>query len=203
MATELATLPELSAVSPIRGIQAEINGDEKALGAVDGAAFGELVDLGVTAGSVEDLTLDTVMLHTDPAEDLGVGVGDRLDATFVNGVTSSLEVVGIYDDASLAGNWLISLDTLEQVSTQPPRDFFVLAKLADGVEPAVGRAAIESVLTELPADAAAGSGRVPARPGGPDRPVADDHLHPARLRDHDRRARHRHHAGAVGVRADP
>ena len=150
MATELATLPELSAVSPIRGIQAEINGDEKALGAVDGAAFGQLVDLGVTAGSVEDLTLDTVMLHTDPADDLGVGVGDRLDATFVNGVTSSLEVVGIYDDASLAGNWLISLDTLEQVSTQPPRDFFVLAKLADGVEPAAGRAAIETVLTSFP-----------------------------------------------------
>ncbi|MGD9705739.1 MAG: ABC transporter permease [Acidimicrobiia bacterium] len=150
LADTLTGLPELGAVSPVRGIQAEVGGDQKALGVVNGASFGELVDLDVTAGSVDDLTVDTVMLHKDPAEDLGVGVGDSIDVTYLNGVTGSLKVVGIYEDASLAGNWLISVDTLEQVSTQPPRDFFVLAKLADGVEPAAGRAAIESVLADFP-----------------------------------------------------
>jgi putative ABC transport system permease protein len=146
----LSALPELAAVSPVRGIQAEIEGDTKDLGAVNGTAFAELIDLDVSAGRVEDLALDTVMLHKDPATDLGVGVGDTLDATYLNGVTGTLTVVGIYDDASVVGNWLISIETLEQVSTQPPRDFFVLAKLADTVEPAAARTAIDAALGDLP-----------------------------------------------------
>mgnify|MGYP003344476628 CR=1 FL=1 len=45
-AERLAALPELSAVSPFRATVAQVNGETKTLGAVNGAAFGQLVDIG-------------------------------------------------------------------------------------------------------------------------------------------------------------
>ena len=59
--------------------------------------------------------------------------------TFQNGVAGDLPVAGIYDDASLAGNWLVSLDTLDRVAGSRAADFFVVAKLAEGVDAGRGR----------------------------------------------------------------
>ena len=90
------------------------------------------------------------MVHQDPAKDLDLQVGDPVDVTFQNGVQETLPVAGIYEDASLAGNWLVSLDTLDRVTGSAPRDFFVVAKLADGVTAAEGDAAIDAAMAAFP-----------------------------------------------------
>ena len=61
------------------------------------------------------------MVHRDLAKDLDLRVGDPVDVTFQNGVQETLPVAGIYEDASLAGNWLVSLDTLDRVTGSSPR----------------------------------------------------------------------------------
>jgi len=91
-----------------------------------------------------------VMVHKDPANDLGLSVGDPLEVTFQNGVAETLTVSGIFDDGSLGSNWYISTSTLEAVSTLPPRDQFVLAKLAEGVDAVTARPAIQAALDEFP-----------------------------------------------------
>ena len=73
-----------------------------------------------------------------------------MEVTFQNGTEDQLRVDGIYNDASLVGNWLISLDTLDQATNQPPRDFFVVAKLADGVTPEQGDAAVDAAMAQFP-----------------------------------------------------
>ncbi len=45
---------------------------------------------------------------------------------------------------------MISLDTLAEVSDAPARDFFVIAKLADGVDAATGDAAVEAAMEQFP-----------------------------------------------------
>ena len=70
--------------------------------------------------------------------------------TFQNGQERDLTVVGIYNDASLAGNWLVSLSTLDDVSTGPTSDFFIPIKLAEGVDAQAGRQAVEDALTPYP-----------------------------------------------------
>ena len=57
-----------------------------------------------------------ILVQKDPAKDLDLQVGDPLDVTFQNGTVLTLPVAGIYDDASIAGNWLISIDTLAKAS---------------------------------------------------------------------------------------
>ncbi len=150
VAATLRSLPELSAVSPIRGAPALINDDRTALGAADPASLGDLLNLDLQRGGYTDLTFNKVLVHQDPATDLEIDLGSVVTATFQNGVSVDLEVVGVYADAAVAGNWLISLETLEAVSPLPPRDFFVVAKLADGVEAAFGDVAVRAAMEAFP-----------------------------------------------------
>jgi putative ABC transport system permease protein len=150
LARSLTQLPELDAVSPVRGIAAQVAGGVKQFGAVAPQAFGRLANIDVQAGSLTALGAGGVMVHRDPARDLNLDLGDRVEVTYQNGVRGSLEVVGIFGDAALVGNWLISLDTLEAVSTQPPRDFFVIARVGDGVDAATARLAVERALDDFP-----------------------------------------------------
>ena len=152
VAETLAQQPELAAVSPIRAAAALVDGDQKAIGAVDPLAFEQLVDIGVTDGDFQALADGGIFVHEDPAKDLDLQVGDPVDLTFQNGTEQTLPVAGIFDDASVVQtNWLISIDTLEQVSpAATPRDFFIVAKLADGVSAAEGDTAVTAAMEPFP-----------------------------------------------------
>jgi putative ABC transport system permease protein len=147
----LKQLPELSAVSPFRFILGTVAGNDEQLTAIDPVAFPQLADIDVTGGDYDRLVTDGgVMVLRSKAEDLGLGVGDPVDITYQNGVTGTLTVSGVFDDASLGSDWYISIATLESVSDQPPRDQFVLARLAAGVDPDVARPAIQAAIGQFP-----------------------------------------------------
>lgn len=146
----LSELSELSAVSPFRAATAQVNGDTKTLGAVNGAAFGQLVDIDLQSGSIESLDEGRILLHRDPTRDYDLKVGDTVSVLWQNGTTQEIEVGGIYADATIAGNWLIGLSTLESVSTAEPTDFFIGAKIADGVTIEDARTAVEKVAQDFP-----------------------------------------------------
>ncbi|MET0578344.1 MAG: FtsX-like permease family protein, partial [Ilumatobacteraceae bacterium] len=151
VAQALEAVPELSAVTAVRGAVALVDGDQKALGAVDPLAFEQLLDIGLTAGSFQGMADGGIMVQSDPAEDLDLAVGDTVDLTFQNGTELTLPVAGIYDDATLAGNWLISLDTLQQALPQTSsRDFLVVGKLAEGVTPEAGDTAVKAAMAPFP-----------------------------------------------------
>ncbi len=145
----LAEVPELDAVTPVRSISGQVDGSTKNFGAVDPVAFDKLVDPDVQDGSIADLGLNDLLLHEDPASDLDVSIGSTIEVTFQNGAQETLTVAGIYRDATF-GNWLVGLDTLEAVTDAPARDFFVIAKLADGVDPVAGEAAVRAAMEPFP-----------------------------------------------------
>ena len=146
----LADLPEVGAVSPVRGAAAQIAGDQKFLGAADPIALPELINIDVESGGYEGLAERGILVHRDPAEDLELAVGDVLPVTFQSGTTLDLSVVGVFNDASLAGNWLIALSTLEEATTSAPSDFFIPLKLAADVDALVGRQAVEAAMAQFP-----------------------------------------------------
>ncbi|MET0323620.1 MAG: FtsX-like permease family protein [Ilumatobacteraceae bacterium] len=151
VATALAQVPELSAVTAVRGAQALVDGDEKAIGAVDPLAFEQLVDIGLEDGSFQAMADGGIMVQQDPAKDLDLAVGDEVTLTFQTGTEVTLPVAGIYEDATLAGNWLISLDTLTQaLPTTSSRDFLVVGKLAEGVTPEAADAAVKAAMAPFP-----------------------------------------------------
>lgn len=150
VADTLRNLPELAAVTPIRGAPALVNGARTNIGAADPVPLGALINLDLQRGNYADLTLNRVFVHRDPAAELDLRVGSVVTATFQNGVSVDLEVAGVYADAGVTGNWLVSLETLAAVSPLPPRDFFVAARLADGVEAALGDIAVRAAMESSP-----------------------------------------------------
>jgi putative ABC transport system permease protein len=148
-ADELAALPELSAVSPFRTTNARVDGESKSIGAVD-PSMGELVNIDIQSGDFGSIADGAVLLHKDPARDLGVSVGDTVEMTWQNGKVSTLTVGAIYADSQFAGNWVVSLDTLTAVSSAPPLDFFIGAKIAEGVDTDAARTAVERVAEKFP-----------------------------------------------------
>ncbi len=151
VAAHLDVLPELSAVSPFRNIRANVGDATATFTAVDPTAFPQLANVDVTEGGFDRIVgSGSVMVFRDAAQEQQVSVGDTVDVTWQNGISSTLQVAGLFDDNSLGANWFISIDTLESVSSQAPNDQFVIAKRADGVQPDEARRAIDAALTEFP-----------------------------------------------------
>ena len=151
VADTLAQVPEVSAVTPLRATTALVDGKKKAIGAVDPLAFEQLVDVGLQDGSYQGMVDGGIFVQQDPAGDLDLAVGSQVEVTFQNGNVATLPVAGIYEDASVAGNWMISLDTLAQhVPESTARDFLVAAKLAPGVTPEQGDAAVRTAMAAYP-----------------------------------------------------
>lgn len=146
----LAEVPELSAVSGIRSSSVLVEGDQKLVGAGDPAALEQLINPGIVEGSWDGLDDDGILVHRDPAGDYDLSVGSTLELGFQNGVERDFTVVGIYEDAALAGNWLMSSSTLDSIISGEQQDFFVAVKNADGVGRDEARQAIESALADFP-----------------------------------------------------
>ena len=149
-ADRLAELPELSAVSGFRATRAQINGETKDIGAVQGSAFEQLIDVDLIEGDLTSLDDGAIAIFKDPARDLGVGVGDTVEITWQNGTVSELPVGAVYGDSSIVRNYLIGIPLLESVSSAEPQDFFIGAKIAEGVTPEAALAAVEAIAVDYP-----------------------------------------------------
>ena len=205
VAATLAEVPELSAVTPVRMADAQIDGDQRSVGAADPLAVEQLLNLDVIEGGYQGVADGGTLVSEDTADDLDLTVGDTVAMTFQNGAELEVPVAGIFADTSLGlGSWLVSLDTLEQV-TDPStsRDFFIVAKLADGVTPEQGDAAVDAAMAQFPQAKVQSNADFREEQTEPDRPAADRHHRAARLCDRHRRARYLDHVGARRVRADP
>lgn len=149
LAKQLGELTELKAVGTLRLAQLRIDDDTKQVAATDSSTLGSLVDLDVEAGSIEALADNGILVHRDPAADLGLSVGDTVMATFPATGSRQLRVAGIYGDASVMGNWIIDMATYDANTTER-LDFLVFARIQEGTNPVQARRAIESVTDAFP-----------------------------------------------------
>ena len=146
---ELAQLPEVAVVSPVRPWSIVVDDEEVFVAGVDPTTFGTLADLGFTEGSIGDLADGGVALHRATAEAMGVEVGGSINVTWPSGDSAAVEVVGVFTEGTF-GNWVISLDQIPFETTTVARDMFVLVLLDSSSTEAEGRSAVVSVLESYP-----------------------------------------------------
>lgn len=149
LAKELSRLPEIEVVGRVRIGQIQILGDTKQLTATDPEVLASLVDPEMVSGAGKDLAGNTIFVHKDPAKDLGLAVGDNVEVTFPATGNRRLQVAGIYNDATIVGNWVIGMQTYE-ASTYDQFDLIVMAKASDGVKAENARGAVEAVTKKFP-----------------------------------------------------
>ncbi|HZI39277.1 MAG TPA: FtsX-like permease family protein, partial [Acidimicrobiia bacterium] len=149
---DLAGLPEVAGVSPVRSSPIEVDGASSELAAVDTKTIGPVADLGVTAGRLSDVTGASVAVEDRKAKADGLSVGDKLTMTFARTGPVELTVRALIDRPPPGFDgvvYVVGLDTYESnVTDQFDRQVFVNA--AEGVSPTRAKAAIESVLARWP-----------------------------------------------------
>ncbi|WP_399089967.1 ABC transporter permease [Streptomyces sp. BBFR2] len=96
VAQKLATLDEVTAVSPLRDSEATIGTTDTSLTGVNGKDFGKLTRLDLASGSLSGLTSGGLLADEDTAREQGWRAGSRVPVTFEDGTAKTLTVSGVY-----------------------------------------------------------------------------------------------------------
>lgn len=149
LADQLAASEEFGAVAGVRFGRFKIDGNTRDIVASDPDGA-EVIDIDLLEGtSIAELGPTDILVHEDPAEDLGLAPGDTVEVEFARTGAQTFTVAGIHGDATFAGNYAISNEAWEANYTDA-LDQFVFATLADGVSPADAADTIAAVTEEFP-----------------------------------------------------
>ncbi|MGH2629045.1 MAG: ABC transporter permease [Actinomycetota bacterium] len=151
VADRVAALPEVGTVSAFRQNGFRVDGATSFLTAVDPATVEEVATLDVSEGSVSSLAegSDVVLVHRDVASEHGWAPGDDVPAEFASTGDVPLTIGGIYDENRLVGDYVISLDTYDELYVEH-LDSFVLVQGAEGVPLSQVADAVTAAAAEFP-----------------------------------------------------
>ena len=149
LAEQLRALPEVRAVAGYRLGQVAVEGDAEFAGAVDPAAFAEIIDLDVADGALAGLRGDTIAVDTGTARANRWRVGDTIRVAFAQTGERRLRIVATYRRAEAGGQYLLPLPLFE--ANEPQQfDARVFVSRAPGVDAATARRAVERVTAAYP-----------------------------------------------------
>lgn len=149
VAQSIAKLPEVKEESPVRFGAFKFEGATQNITAVDPATADSLFDLNLTSGETAKLTDDSILIHEDPANDLHLKVGDKANVEFSRTGKKTFTIAGIYKEASLAGNYVVSLGAFK-ANYSDQLDQFVALNAKDGVTEAQLDKALQPVFQDFP-----------------------------------------------------
>jgi putative ABC transport system permease protein len=132
VADRIGGVDGVEVVSAFRTDAFRVNGATTFVTGVDPATVESVASLGQVEGDLSGLTVDQVLVHDDVAQENGWSIGDEVPAAFARIGDHPLEVVGIFEENALVGDYVISLSAYEDVFREQ-LDAFVLVRAAEGV----------------------------------------------------------------------
>jgi putative ABC transport system permease protein len=149
MAQRIAEVPDVEAVSPLRITGARVEGEDRMVVGVDASAMARIWDLGVEAGTFDDLGAGGVAVSVTEAEERGWSVGDVVTMQFVETGQQELRIDVLYD-SPVAGSYVLDLAAYEaQVADR--LDSQVYVDLAADADLEAVRERVEAVTADYPA----------------------------------------------------
>lgn len=148
IADEVAQVPGVEAVSPLRLARVDVGRSATDVAAVDTGTFGRIAQLDVESGTLSGLAEHSVLVQD--GEGNGRAVGDTVDVRF-GGETTTLTIAGFFADTpALAGApYLVSLQGMQDLGVKPA-DTLVYLTTSPAANPAQVRADIDAVIADLP-----------------------------------------------------
>lgn len=144
MTAEIATLPEVGRSANVAYGPMRVDGDEQFVAAADGAALGSIVDVKVSAGSLADVTGDSIGISRKYADDHGWRLGSQVPVSFLDGTTVTATVRAVFDDRAVMGDLFVGHD-LWSPHSEGLADTLLFVDYADGVTDRAGKAAVAAV----------------------------------------------------------
>lgn len=149
VARQIAALPEVDAVTPLRYMTATVGGAATEVTAVDPATVERTGNTDLEDGSIAELGLHTVAVQADVAERERLHVGDDVTLTFPETGEQTMRIVAVYGTKVPFGSYMVSLDAAD-ANVAIPVDHNVAVKLVPGVTIGEARAVIDDVLADYP-----------------------------------------------------
>lgn len=134
-AAEVRRLPGVTAATEVVHSAARVDLERYAVQGVTAAGLDGTLDLGVSRGTVADLSPDTVAVSTLLAERHGVGPGDRLEVALGDTSLHELRVVAVYERSLGYGDLTVDHGLLSGHVDQPLATALLVAA-GHGFEPA-------------------------------------------------------------------
>jgi len=128
---------------------ASADGAQRDLSAVDLRVMADHLDIKVVDGTPFGAGSDGVLLHVDPARDMGIGVGDPLTLDFPGSRSVDLTVAAVFSDSTMLGNWVVDVSIFDRYLPTAP-DAWLSVDFTDGADPAAARSEIESLSAAYP-----------------------------------------------------
>lgn len=143
LAAQIDELDEVAAASGLAFTDARTDGQAAVVGVMATAALEQLLAVDTETGSVAGLGEGRIAVQHDVATERGWTVGDTVEVVLADGATRPLEVAATYANRDLVD--VLADRTLVEGIAPVPMDTSVFVRLADGVDLATGRAAVETV----------------------------------------------------------
>jgi putative ABC transport system permease protein len=121
-----------------------VDGGDEIASSFDPVTIEGVMDLGLTEGSLRDLTVDQVAVSEDYAEGHDLGLGAPVEVVYPDGAVEQPTVGAVYAEEELVGSIVLHRDAFTPHSAQPS-DYVVMVALADGVSEADGELAVQQV----------------------------------------------------------
>ncbi|HJL76048.1 MAG TPA: FtsX-like permease family protein, partial [Acidimicrobiales bacterium] len=91
----------------------------------------------------------SLLLHVDPAADLGIGVGSLVDVGFPGGRQEAFSVGAVFDDSTMMGNWVIDNGAFDRFLPRTP-DNSISVAYTEGADPVAARGLVETITDDYP-----------------------------------------------------
>jgi len=150
LASEVAALPEVGAVSAVRRGMMRIDGSNKDVTGTDLTMLTQLLNVDVVAGDpAASAAPGYIVLSQEVADNNGVAVGDPLEVEFAKTGMQTLTVGAVYRNEFLVNHYAIDL-TGWDANFDTTNDNAIAIKAAADVDPDVARAALQPLEAEFP-----------------------------------------------------
>ena len=107
------------------------------------------MNLEITEGSVFLAGANGVLVHVDPAADLGLSIGDPIAIQFPGGRTNELVVAAIFENSNLLGNWVVDVSVFDSYLPTAPLAW-ISVLFPEAADNNASRAAVEAYTDAYP-----------------------------------------------------
>jgi putative ABC transport system permease protein len=151
LAEQVAALPEVGAVSPVRYGLAQVDGERAVVLSVDAGTWDEVAVTTVAEGSLPAIaSVGTVAVDTELAADGGYAIGDVVTGAFAAAGERELRIEALFEPDELLTGFVVSTATYDSLYPSP-LDSAVLIAAASGIDAATLRTAVDAVAAAYPA----------------------------------------------------